>query len=208
MKKSCDECNEQFVPQGGMLKDQMYLNFLENRQIILKGFIDDSVIEKVVMQIIHFNEQDDILEQTDKLFDRRNNAIRVYISSPGGDLVNGLSVVSAIRSSRTPVVTYALGMAASAAFVVLAAGHVRVAQEYSILMYHQLSGMGGYGKLHDMIDDVALSKKFQKSIDDIIVSCTKLTKQELDEINKCRSDKYFSAKEAKKLGIIDVVSGC
>ena len=205
MKKSCDECNEQFVPQGGMLKDQMYLNFLENRQIILNGEITPSVIEKITMQIFSFNEQDDISEQTDKLFDRRNNAIRLYINSPGGDLISGLSVVSAIRSSRTPVVTYALGMAASAAFVVLAAGHVRVAQPTSLLMYHQLISGGGSQKLYDMIDDVELSKKLQKSIDDVIISCTKLTKQQLDEINKFKQDKYFSSKEAKKHGIIDAI---
>lgn len=204
MKKSCDECNEQFNTQGGMLKDQMYLNFLENRQIILNGEITPSVIEKITMQIFSFNEQDDILEKTDKLFDRRNNAIRLYINSPGGDIVSCLSVVSAIRSSRTPVITHALGMAASAAFVVLTSGHIRITQEYSILMYHQLSS-AHEGMLKDLTDSLDVSKKLQKNIDEIIIGKTKLSKTQLDEFNRLKIDKYFSAKEAKRFGIVDYI---
>jgi ATP-dependent Clp protease protease subunit len=63
-------------------------------------------------------------------------SIKVYINSPGGSVIDGYSIYSAILKSKTNVDTYCIGMAASIAGVIFQAGRNRVMADYGKLMYH------------------------------------------------------------------------
>lgn len=186
------------------LRSRIWEDHVGNREIILNDEIDDSVIEGIVMRIHNFNIEDSLAEATDKLFSRVNNPIKIFINSPGGAALETLSVVGAIESSKTPVVTIALGKAYSGAFMILLAGHRRYAQKYSSIMWHEIRG-GTHGPQQQMQEYMDDGDRMQKVFDTIIKGRTKVTQAMLSDVYKHKKDWYLNSKEAKKLGIIDEI---
>ena len=66
--------------------------------------------------------------------------IQVWISSPGGVVLDGFNIFNAILKSKTPVDTYNVGIAASIAGVIFMAGRKRIMADYACLMIHPASG--------------------------------------------------------------------
>jgi len=62
--------------------------------------------------------------------------IQVWINSPGGVVMDGYNIASAILKSKTPVDTYNVGIAASIAGVIFMTGRKRVMADYGLLMIH------------------------------------------------------------------------
>lgn len=182
--------------------NKVYEDFLENRQIIFNDEVNENIIETVVAPILKFNAEDNGREMMEKGFNRDESPIILYINSPGGHVTDGLAVVSAIESSRTPIVTIALGMACSMGFTILCAGHARLAQKYSTIMYHQISGMR-WGKMEDHKQDMKYMEQLQKHIDEIVTSHTKIKQKTLDKWNASKQDWYMTSEEAKKFGVVD-----
>lgn len=67
-------------------------------------------------------------------------AIRIYINSPGGSVVDGYNICNCILKSKTPVDTYNTGMAASMAGIIWMCGRKRVMCDYASLMIHNPFG--------------------------------------------------------------------
>lgn len=193
------------------LLESVYKFQLSKREIILNGVVDDSVIEKVVMPINNFNAEDDELEAELKNYNREDNPITLYLNTPGGYCLPGLSVVSTLKTSRTPVHTVALGSAMSMGFMILIAGHRRFCQPYTWMMYHQLSG-GAWGTYQDMQEQVEHSAMLQDMMEGIVLENTLITEDILESYRICKSDFYMDAMTALDLGVVDeiltgVVSG-
>lgn len=66
--------------------------------------------------------------------------IVVWINSPGGNVMDGYNIFSAISKTKTPVDTYNCGVAASIAGVIFMAGRKRTMADYASLMIHPPSG--------------------------------------------------------------------
>lgn len=62
--------------------------------------------------------------------------IKIYINSPGGNVLSGWNICNAICNSKTPVDTYNIGLAASMAAVIFMAGRKRIMTDYSSMMVH------------------------------------------------------------------------
>lgn len=62
--------------------------------------------------------------------------IQVWINSPGGAVMDGMNIRSAILRSKTPVDTYCVGVAASEAANIFQAGRKRVMADYAFMMIH------------------------------------------------------------------------
>lgn len=192
------------------IKDQVYKQFLQEKSIVLSGEIDNDSFERVAMQIIKYNMEDDALEKDGmcencgKLgYDRTEEPIKIFISSPGGLVDACLAIAGAIESSKTPVHGIVLGEAASAAFVILVACSKRSSYKHARLMYHELS-TGMRGSLVSIKDKVDECEILQKNLNDIVISNTKITKEILEEkIN--RRDWNMSVTEALSYGVIDEV---
>ena len=200
--KSCEECEEEMQNTGNFAMD-VYKDHLRNRQIVISGVIDETMVEKVTLQILKFNEIDD--DRTpDRNYDRRNNPITIKIASPGGLVDTGLGIVSQIIQSETPVITCAIGDCASMAALILAASHVRFISMYSRVMIHSLSGGVG-GKLHDIYDKAEELEKLQQVMDKILVDRTLIPQKKLTELHARREDWFLSAVEAKEWGVVDEV---
>lgn len=181
-------------------------NFLtETRSILINKIIDEDLIETAVLQIFRWNAEDDAKEVY-KDFNREEFPITIYINTDGGLLNETLSLVSAIESSKTPVYTFGLGKVCSGGFLILIAGHYRVCQKYSQIMYHQLSA-GSIGKVNDMSERIGEFNKRQKMMDDFVLSKSKIPKLKLKEINDKKIDWYLSPQECLKFGVVDQIYG-
>src|SRR5437870_4802792 len=88
----------------------IYSLLLRERIVFLGSPIEDSVANLVVAQLLYLDREDP--EQD----------IRLYLNSPGGVVYAGLAIHDALRLVRAPVSTICVGMAASFATILLAAG--------------------------------------------------------------------------------------
>ena len=110
----------------------IYSRLLKDRIIFLGGPINDHTANLVIAQLLY-------LEAEDKTKD-----IKFYINSPGGSVVAGLAIYDTMQYIACDVSTICIGLAASMASVLLAAGTPgkRLALPNSEIMIHQV--MGGY----------------------------------------------------------------
>ena len=200
--KGCEECEDDIQSQMSNLgmKERVWEGLLSQKKILLNGEINESLIEKAVIQIFQMNEFDK--QQTDTYVGYQPEPIKIFINTSGGTLDEAFSLVSAIEASTTPVVTIALGKAYSAGFLILLAGHARFAQTYSTIMLHQGSaGIGG--EFSKVIEYAEHWKKCQGIVDDYIIRKTKIKRKQLSQIFNNRQDLYLDTTTAIELGCID-----
>jgi ATP-dependent Clp protease protease subunit len=117
----------------------LYSRLLSGRIIFLGTPIDDTSANLIMAQLIHLESEDP------------DKDIQLYINSPGGSVTALLGIYDTMRYIRCDVATTCLGMAASAAAVILAAGAPgkRYALPHSTVLLHQPSG-GAQGQSADI----------------------------------------------------------
>ena len=198
--KNCEDSPA--LDSYGGFQEKMWVNQLTQKEIIINGEIREDIIEKAVIHIINFNKIDD--EQEASVKDYVRTPITIFINSPGGYLDEAFSLISAIETSQTPVLTFGLGKCFSAAFLILLAGHVRACQKYTNLMYHQGSGgfAGEFGKHYEYVEHY---KNCQDKVEQYVIEKTKIKKKKLEEIFRNKTDWFIDPEEAKELGIIDEI---
>jgi ATP-dependent Clp protease protease subunit len=200
----CEECDGD--EQGGAVlqnfKDQIWHTQLQQRQILINENISDNLIEKAVIQIFNINEYDD--EQEAVIKDYVRSPVKILINTNGGALDETFSLISAIKASRTPIMTVGLGKIWSAGFLILIAGHHRSCQEYSSLMLHQLSAAvaGEYKRMHEYTE---YFKKCHDISITFILKNTKIPKKRLTEVFDQKLDWFLTSQEALDLAIIDEI---
>ena len=130
--------------------------------------------------------------------------IMVYINSPGGVVTSGLAIHDTMQYVRCDVSTTCLGMAASMAAVLLAAGTKgrRNALPNARIMIHQPMG-GARGQASDIEIQAREIRHLKEVLTDILTNATGKTKEQiLKDIDR---DFYLSAAAAKEYGLIDNV---
>jgi len=171
----------------------IYSRLLKNRIIFIGDAIDDHIANLVIAQLL-FLEQED----PDKDID-------VYINSPGGSVTSGLAMYDCMQLVKPDVSCICMGMAASAAAVLLAGGAKgkRYALPYSRIMIHQpwIGQIGGQATDIDIHARQIL--KTRALLNKILADHTG---QELAKVERdTERDYYMSAAEAVEYGLIDSV---
>ncbi len=138
---------------------------------------------------------------------KMHSDIIIYIDSPGGSVYAGLGLYDTMQYIKSDVSTVCVGVAASMASVILAAGKKgkRYALPNSTIMIHQpLLSSGGETK---KADDLRVITKEITRLENIIADIySKHTGKNKEEILKSmRLDNYMSAEEALKFGLIDEI---
>jgi len=174
-----------------------------DRVIIISQQIDDALAGDVIDRIIAINDEDAYLSSTIK--DYESQPIEIFINSVGGSATAGFAIIGAMELSAVPIITYGMGLVASMALGIFVAGHRRLAYRLARFMYHSVSyGMEGQIKDHDdMRNEVGILQEMYDSL----FSSTKLSRSQMDEIQRSKRDFFFSANEAVELGIADQVLG-
>lgn len=170
----------------------IYSRLLKDRIIFLGGPIDDDVANLTIAQLLFLESEDP------------KKDISFYINSPGGSVTAGLAILDTMNHIKPSVSTVCVGMAASAAAVILACGErgKRFALPNAEVMIHQPWG-GASGQATDI---EITAKHILATRDRLNKILAKATGQPLEKIEKDVDRDYFmSAEEAKKYGLIDTV---
>jgi ATP-dependent Clp protease protease subunit len=168
----------------------IYSRLLKERIIFLGDAIEDHVANLVIAQLLFLESEDP------------EKDINLYINSPGGVVTSGLAIYDTMQYLRAPVSTLCVGMAASMATVLLAAGATgkRYALPNSRIMIHQ--GSGGFrGNTPDVLIQV---KELEALVEKNHELLAKHTGQPLDKVRRDTERDYFmSPEQAKEYGLID-----
>ncbi len=190
--------NEYLIPtvieksQFGERAYDIYSRLLKDRIIFLGGPVSDGVANVVIAQMLFLESQDPKKE------------IKLYINSPGGSVTAGLAIYDTMQYVKPEVSTICIGMAASMAAVLLAAGAKgkRFALTNSEVLIHQVMGEAG-GQAVEIEISARHILKIKHKLNDILA---RHTGQKIDKIEKDTDrDYYMSAPEAKEYGIIDKI---
>ncbi|MCB5250407.1 MAG: ATP-dependent Clp endopeptidase proteolytic subunit ClpP [Candidatus Cloacimonadales bacterium] len=170
----------------------IYSRLLNDRIIFLGTPIDDNVANVIVAQLLHLegeNPEKDIF---------------MYINSPGGSITAGLAIYDTMQYIKCNVSTICMGMAASMAAWLLAAGAEgkRFALPNSRVMIHQPLG-GAQGQASDIEIQAKEILYLREQMNSLL---QKHTKKDIESIIRDTDRNFFmSAEEAKEYGIIDEV---
>ncbi|HVU06527.1 MAG TPA: ATP-dependent Clp protease proteolytic subunit [Candidatus Paceibacterota bacterium] len=170
----------------------IYSRLLKENIIFLSGPIDDHVANTVIAQLLFLQSEDP------------KKDIHLYVNSPGGSVTATLAMVDTMNLIKNDVATYCVGIAASGAAVVLAAGKKgkRFMLPNAEVMIHQpLGGVEGQAS------DIAITAKhILKTRENLNKMLSSYTGRPLAQIEKdVERDFFMDADEAKKYGIIDKI---
>jgi len=163
---------------------------LDHRIIFLDSAIEANVASNIIEKLL-------LLEARDK-----NAPIYLYINSPGGVIYDGLAIYDTMRFIQPKIITVCLGIAASMASILLAAGDERYILPHGTVMIHQPLG-GTRGQATDIKIYAEEILRLKDKLKQILVKHTGLPEDKVEELMD--RDRYLSAEEAVELGIVDKI---
>lgn len=165
---------------------------LENRIVFMIGEINYRLATEVIMKMLYLDNL------------KRGVEISLYINSPGGSVDDTMAIYDTMRFIGSPVATYCIGRAQSGGAIILAAGTKgrRHALPHAKVMLHQPWG-GVTGQAEDIRIQAEEILRAKRTINEILSKHTGLTPDKIAE--ETERDKYMTAEEALKYGLIDDV---
>ena len=170
----------------------IFSRLLKERIIFVSGPIHDGMSTLVVAQLLFLEAENPKKE------------ISMYINSPGGVVTAGLSMYDTMQYIRPPVSTICVGLAASAASLLLISGKkgMRYSLPNASIMVHQPSG-GYQGQATDIMIHAEQTLKIKKRLNEIYAQHSG---QPIDVVEAAlERDRYMTPEEAKAWGHIDEI---
>ncbi len=170
----------------------IFSRLLSDRIVFLSEEVNDTTASLVIAQMLYLEGQDP------------NKDIYFYINSPGGSVTAGMAIFDTMNYIKCDVSTICVGMAASMAAFLLAAGTKgkRFALPNSEIMIHQPSG-GMQGQATDIRIHADRIVKMKAKLNAILAE---KTGKPLEVIEKdTERDNFMEPQEAVEYGLIDAV---
>jgi ATP-dependent Clp protease, protease subunit len=170
----------------------IFSRMLKDRIIFITTPIEPQMASLVVAQLLFLQSED------------AERDISMYISSPGGHVTAGLAIYDTMQQIKPDVSTYCMGMCASMASVLLAAGAKgkRYALPNSEIMIHQGSA-GFQGATPDIEVQSRWILRSVRRLNQILAHHCGQTYEQIN--HDTQRDFFMTAKEAKEYGIVDEV---
>lgn len=166
------------------------------RAVFLSGPIDDTSAKLVIGQLLALE------------FDQPGEPITMFITSRGGKVYSGLGIIDVMQLISAPVRTVCVGHCESMGAMILAAGEPgqRFSLPHARIMLHQ--PFARLGDVRRTADDVRLhADELSKTRATLLELITRATGKAADEIGYVfDKDSYFTAIEARQLGVIDAIA--
>jgi ATP-dependent Clp protease protease subunit len=178
-------------PRGERAFD-IYSRLLRDRVILLGTALDENVANVVMAQLLFLEAEDPDKE------------ISLYINSPGGVMTGLFAIYDTMQHIRPPVATYCMGMAASAAAVLLAGGAPgrRFALPNARVLIHQPHGQA-QGQQVDIEIQAKEMAFLRRRMEEVLALHTG---QPLERVNRdLERDYIMGAEEAVSYGMVDEV---
>ena len=188
-----------YIPQWeertsyGVRRVDPYTKLFEDRIIFLGTPVTDDIANAVMAQLLCLQSMD------------ADRQISIYINSPGGSFSAMSAIYDTMRYIKPDIQTICLGMAASAAAVLLAAGTKgkRLALPNSTMLIHQPAIDTSYGQSSDMEIQAREVLRIRTLMEHMIAEATGRTPEQVS--GDVERDKYLTATEAVEYGLIDDV---
>jgi len=170
----------------------IYSRLLKERVVFLVGPVDEGTANLVVAQMLFLES-----ENPDK-------DIHFYINSPGGSIAAGMAIYDTMQFIKPDVSTLCVGMAASMAAFLLAAGAKgkRFVLPNSTVMIHQ--PLGGF---QGQASDIAIHAKYilalRERLNKLMAQHTGKSEEEI--ARDTDRDNFLTSDEALKYGMVDKV---
>jgi ATP-dependent Clp protease, protease subunit len=170
----------------------IYSRMLKDRVIFMVGPIEDHMANLIVAQLLFLESENP------------DQDIAIYINSPGGSVSSAMAIYDTMQFIKPDVSTLCIGMAASAAALLLASGAhgKRFCLPNSTVMIHQVLG-GFQGQGSDVEIHANEIVRIGKVVNHILAKHTgKPIKTIQEDVNR---DNFLPAKEALAYGIVDTI---
>lgn len=170
----------------------IFSRLLKERIIFVNGPVHDGMSQLVVAQLLHLESENPKKE------------ISMYINSPGGSVVAGMSIYDTMQYIRPKVSTLVCGLAASMGSVIAIGGEkgMRFALPNAEFLVHQPSG-GAQGTTEDILIRARNIEQTRERMYKLYVKHTgnslKIVQKALDR------DMWMTPEEAKDWGHIDEI---
>lgn len=162
------------------------------------GDIEEGTGDVIDTSIRFWNRVDD--EENIPVEERK--PIKLYINSGGGSLLATFTIIDAIKMSKTPVWTIAVGSAYSGGFFSFICGHRRFAYPNASFLYHE-GNAGTSGTASQFANFAAFYKKQLEKLKQIVLTNTTIGEEKFNEIQK--EDFWMTAEEAVNFGCADEI---
>ena len=162
---------------------------LNSRKIFCTGEINSESVNNLILQLMY-------LESVDS-----TSPIFLYINSGGGEVQSGLALYDVMQSLESPVHTVCMGMAASMAAILFAAGDKRLMLPHSKIMIHDPLVTSISGSALNVQKSSEMLMNTRNLTAEILAKHTGKTTEEI--LLKTCTDCYMTADEAISFGISD-----
>jgi len=171
-------------------------SFLRTRLVVINEEINGKVAKQVIRELEELKFKDD------------KTPIALIINSFGGIVYDAFAIMEHIRTLGVPVHTKTTGYAFSAGAAILsqgAKGH-RVCAKNAVIMLHEIVVSFSGEMTHVNMEHDQRVKLNNQVMSILAINCGHKTKKAQAEfIEKIVEKRYFTAKEAKELGLIDTI---
>jgi len=205
--------SEPIHPMDGVLRAQRYREYTRQRQYSTGDILLDNRIiffgnfgSQIVYPEINDVTANGVIQQLLYLqYENRNQEIHFYINSPGGSVPAMLAIYDTMQFLECPVVTYCMGMAASSAAILLAAGTKgkRYALPHAKVMLHQPWVPGMYGQASDVEIEMKEALQTKRLLTELLAQHTGKPFEVI--ATETERNRWFTAQEAKDFGLVDEV---
>lgn len=169
----------------------VFSRLMRDRILFLYGPVNDQMASIVQAQLMFLDNIGD-------------GDIKFNLSSPGGSVLSGLSIVDMMNYVKSDIMTVNVGMSASMGSIILGAGTPgkRASLPFSRVMIHQVSS-GTQGTVMDNRINHKESEKYNYILFKLL---SQYTGKDFDYVlEMANRDKWFNSDEAIEFGIIDEV---
>lgn len=193
--KELEDNKEKEVKSIDQLID--YYQSFNDRNLLI-GEIGYEISVAVDSVIRFWNKVD---EEDNVPVDKRK-PIKIYIQSPGGLLTSTFTMIDAIKLSKTPVYTIAIGETYSGGFFTFLAGHKKFAYPHASFLYHEGATANG-GDANKFRNFAKFYEVQLELLRKIVLENSNISEEEYEK--HIKDDWWLTAEEAVKYGIADEI---
>lgn len=177
----------------GVINKDLFSGFFQERIVFLFGEVTDEMSITIISQLLYLDSMN-------------HEDITLYINSPGGSVSAGLAIYDTMNYIKSDVKTICIGMAASMASLLLAAGTKGKRScliNSDVLIHQPLGGVSGQATDIEILSNRMMVIK--KRVSSILAKCTGQTIETI--LKDTERDNYLTSQQAKDYGIVDEVIG-
>lgn len=164
------------------------LNLSNNRQVYVYGIIDSGNSSLIAKQILYLGKSPEPLT--------------VIINSPGGSVVDGAEIISAMEAAKGPVNTLCVELCASMAAMIHQYGTNRLMINRALVMFHPASG-GLEGEVDKMSSRLGTLKRYIGKMEANVAKRAKISYDEYKRLSGV--ELWLDAEDAVNQGFADSI---